>query len=216
MKTLVVNAHPDFHNPNHFSIQLYHYFLEQFKNKFPKDTIEEINLYDMAIPQVTNGQLFSLWDKQAKNIPLTDSEKQAARLNQKLLEQFKSHHRIVIVEPLHNFNVTSRLKDYIDNVLVARETFRYTADGSVGLMTDDYRIMLLQGSGSIYTNNDRYTPLEFSRAYLDAIFTELMGFDTFQIVRAQGTQVADADPSLIMDSAKQDLQTAFKAFYDSH
>ncbi|MGX7204970.1 FMN-dependent NADH-azoreductase [Enterococcus pingfangensis] len=216
MKTLVVNAHPDFLNPNHFSIQLYHYFLEQFKNQFPEDTLEEINLYDMVIPQVTNGQLFSLWDKQAKKIALTDSEEQTAQLNQKLLEQFKSHHRIVIVEPLHNFNVTSRLKDYIDNVLVARETFRYTADGSVGLMTDDYRVLLLQGSGSIYTNNDRYTPLEFSRAYLDAIFTEMMGFDTFQIVRAQGTQVADANPSLIMKTAKQDLRSALKTFYETH
>ncbi|VED63897.1 NAD(P)H-dependent oxidoreductase [Staphylococcus delphini] len=34
--------------------------------------------------------------------------------------------------PLHNFNVTSRLKDYIDNILIARQTFKYTSDGSVG------------------------------------------------------------------------------------
>lgn len=43
-----------------------------------------------------------------------------------------AHHRIVIISPLHNFNVTSRLKDYIDNILIARQTFKYTSDGSVG------------------------------------------------------------------------------------
>ncbi|KLD61079.1 FMN-dependent NADH-azoreductase, partial [Lactiplantibacillus plantarum] len=90
--------------------------------------------------------------------------------------------------PLHNFNVPARLKDYIDNILVARETFRYTENGSVGLMTDNYRVMLLQASGSIYTRNDRYTPMEFSRLYLDKMFTEIMGFDRFEIVRAQGLQ----------------------------
>ncbi len=34
-------------------------------------------------------------------------------------------------------------------------------------MTDDYKVLLLQASGSIYTNQDRYTPLEFSRFYLE-------------------------------------------------
>ncbi|KLD61324.1 FMN-dependent NADH-azoreductase, partial [Lactiplantibacillus plantarum] len=43
----------------------------------------------------------------------------------------------MIAMPLHNFNVPARLKDYIDNILVARETFRYTENGSVGLMTDN-------------------------------------------------------------------------------
>lgn len=213
MKTLVINAHPDFGNPDHFSLKLYRHFLDLYRKSFPTEALDEIDLYDMEIPQVTNGQLYSMWTKQMSHEGLTPSEEHAAELNRRLLAQFKSHHRIVIVEPLHNFNVTSRLKDYIDNVLVARETFRYTADGSVGLMTDDYRVLLLQGSGSIYTNNDRYTPLEFSRAYIEAIFTNLMGFDQFQIVRAQGTQVADANARCIMATAERDMEAAFTEFY---
>ncbi|MGX0277930.1 FMN-dependent NADH-azoreductase [Staphylococcus haemolyticus] len=41
-----------------------------------------------------------------------------------LLNQFKANHLIVILIPLHNFNITSRLKDYIDNIMIARETFK--------------------------------------------------------------------------------------------
>ena len=96
-----------------------------------------------------------------------------------LLNQFKANHRIVILTPLHNFNITSRLKDYIDNIMIARETFKYTEDGSVGLMTDDYKALLLQASGGVYTNDDRYTPLEFSYYYLKEMFKEIMGFDEF-------------------------------------
>ena len=128
-----------------------------------------------------------------------------------LLNQFKANHRIVILTPLHNFNITSRLKDYIDNIMIARETFKYTEDGSVGLMTDDYKALLLQASGGVYTNDDRYTPLEFSYYYLKEMFKEIMGFYEFYISRAQGTSVLPEDE--ILDAANKDLNNVFDAFY---
>jgi len=112
---------------------------------------------------------------------------------------------------VHNFNVTSRMKDYIDNIFIARETFKYTENGSVGLMTDDYRVLLLQASGSIFTNNDRYTPLEFSYYYLKEIFQNLMGFQQFHIVRAQGTAILDQ--RTILQSASDDMTKTLEAFY---
>ncbi len=172
MKTLIINAQPDFRNGDHYSIKLQQLFLKKFQVTFPKETVDLINLYDMEIPQLTTDQLLGIWEKQANHITLNNEEKRIFQINQDLIQQFKSHHRIVIVSPLHNFNVTSKMKDYIDNILVAHETFKYTAEGSVGLMTDNYRVMLLQASGSIYTNNDRYTPLEFSRMYLQGIFED--------------------------------------------
>ena len=40
---------------------------------------------------------------------------------------------------------------YIDNIFIAGETFKYTENGSVGLMTDDYRLLMLESAGSIYS-----------------------------------------------------------------
>lgn len=214
MKTLIINAQPDFRNGDHYSIKLQQLFLKKFQVTFPKETVDLINLYDMEIPQLTTDQLLGIWEKQANHITLNNEEKRIFQINQDLIQQFKSHHRIVIVSLLHNFNVTSKMKDYIDNILVAHETFKYTAEGSVGLMTDNYRVMLLQASGSIYTNNDRYTPLEFSRMYLQGIFEELMGFDNFLIVRAQGLQTNGIDVSKAMEQAKNDLNIEFAKFYE--
>lgn len=214
MKTLIINAQPDFRNGDHYSIKLQQLFLKKFQVTFPKETVDLINLYDMEIPQLTTDQLLGIWEKQANHITLNNEEKRIFQINQDLIQQFKSHHRIVIVSPLHNFNVTSKMKDYIDNILVAHETFKYTAEGSVGLMTDNYRVMLLQASGSIYTNNDRYTPLEFSRMYLQGIFEELMGFDNFLIVRAQGLQTNGINVSKAMEQAKNDLNIEFAKFYE--
>lgn len=214
MKTLIINAQPDFRNGDHYSIKLQQLFLKKFQIAFPNETVDLINLYDMEIPQLTTDQLLGIWEKQANHITLNDEEKRIFQINQDLIQQFKSHHRIVIASPLHNFNVTSKMKDYIDNILVAHETFKYTAAGSVGLMTDNYKAMLLQASGSIYTNNDRYTPLEFSRMYLQGIFEELMGFDKFSIVRAQGLQTNGVDVNEAMAQAKNDLDVEFNKFYE--
>ncbi|ANM73809.1 putative acyl carrier protein phosphodiesterase (putative) [Lactiplantibacillus plantarum] len=213
-KTLIVNAHPDFRNAAHYSVQLEQAFLQLFQTRFPNDTVDVINLYDTVIPQATVPELLGIWEKQVQHVNLSIEEQRLFAINQQLLQQFKAHHRIVIAMPLHNFNVPARLKDYIDNILVARETFRYTENGSVGLMTDNYRVMLLQASGSIYTRNDRYTPMEFSRLYLDKMFTEIMGFDRFEIVRAQGLQTNGVAVSQALKQAKMDLKAAFERFYD--
>lgn len=97
---------------------------------------------------------------------------------------------------------------------MAHETFKYTAEGSVGLMTDNYKVMLLQASGSIYTNNDRYTPLEFSRMYLKGIFEELMGFDKFSIVRIEGLQTNGVDINQVVQKGMNDLDKEFAKFYE--
>ena len=213
-KTLIINAHPDFRNAAHYSVQLEQTFLQLFQTRFPNYTVDVLNLYDTVIPQATVPELLGIWEKQAQHVNLSIEEQRLFAIKQQLLQQFKAHHRIVIAMPLHNFNVPARLKDYIDNILVARETFRYTENGSVGLMTDNYRVMLLQASGSIYTRNDRYTPMEFSRLYLDKMFTEIMGFDRFEIVRAQGLQTNGVAVSQALKQAKMDLKAAFERFYD--
>lgn len=211
MQTLIINAHPDFTHQESYSNKLQALFLKQFKERFPYEEPTILHLYGTEIPRIEKDQLLGIWDKQASEQSLTAAEEKIAAASSALLAQFKAHHRIVIVSPVHNFNVTSRMKDYIDNILIARETFKYTENGSVGLMTDDYRVLLLQASGSIFTNNDRYTPLEFSYYYLKEIFQNLMGFQQFHIVRAQGTAILEEET--ILTSAADDLSKAFDAFY---
>lgn len=212
MKTLLINAHPDFTNHNHFSVQLQEKFVEKYKEKFSDGELTIINLYEMDIPRIEADGLLAIWDKQRVGEMLSSVETVIAQQSAALLAQFKEHHRIVISTPLHNFNITSRLKDYMDNILIARETFKYTESGSVGLMTDDYRLLLLQASGGIYTNNDRYTALDFAPNYLKEVFTNIMGFSQFDLVRAQGTNVLSADE--VWETADLSLEEGFRHFYE--
>lgn len=157
-KTLVINAHPDFKNRQHNSTRLEDYTVEQIRHRFPDTEVTVLNLYEETIPQI-NETTYDIYRKNAACIDLTEEEQVIFERSTALLKQFKEHHRIIISSPLHNFNITARLKDYLDNVMIAREVYRYTESGFVGLMTDDYKVLYLQSSGSIYTNQDRYTPV---------------------------------------------------------
>lgn len=211
MNTLIINAHPDFENENSFSFKLKEMFLDKYKENYSDEDLEIINLYNMVIPRIDKKELLSIWEKQRSNTLLSDEELKLSKISNGLLKQFKNADRIVIVSPLHNFNIASQMKDYIDNILIARETFKYTENGSVGLMTNNKKALLLQASGSIFTNNDRYTPLEFSYHYLKGMFEDIMGFDNLYVVRAQGTAILNEEE--IIKGAEDELSKFFTKFY---
>src|SRR6266581_4470324 len=49
------------------------------------------------------------------------------------LDEFLAADIVVIGAPMYNFTVPSQLKPWIDRILIAGKTFRYTSDGPVGL-----------------------------------------------------------------------------------
>lgn len=213
-KTLIINAHPDYQNRQHHSTRLEDYTLAQIQEKFPGTEITILNLYQEDIPQI-DETTYEIYRKNAACIDLSPEEKAIFQRSRALLEQFKDHHRIIITSPLHNFNITARLKDYLDNVMIAREVYRYTETGSEGLMTDDYKVLYLQSSGSIYTNQDRYTPLEFSHFYLKEMFENIMAFDAYYIARVQGTDILGADQEAIFAAAQAQVDAIIPEFYQS-
>ena len=210
VKTLIINTHPLYGDNNHFSQKLMKLFIEKYKENFNTYNLEILNLYEQDIPVIDKNML-TMWAAQATGLKLDDSQKQLAKRQKELLEQFNNSHRVVIVAPTYNFNITSKMKDYMDNVLIARETFMYTEEGPKGLMTDDYRVMLLAASGSINVQDGRVSPIEFQNHYLKTAFCDIMGFDSFHIVRAQGVALRTADE--VMMEATRNLDIEFKKFY---
>ncbi|PEP91421.1 FMN-dependent NADH-azoreductase [Bacillus wiedmannii] len=202
-KTLIINAHPKVDDTSSVSIKVLNHFLVSYKELIPNnETIEQINLYDDVVPMI-NKTVLSAWEKQGNGQKLTDEEQKVIERMSEILQQFKSANTYVIVLPLHNFNIPSKLKDYMDNIMIARETFKYTETGSVGLLKDGRRMLVIQASGGIYTNDDWYTEVEYSHKYLKAMFN-FLGIEDYQIVRAQGTAVLD--PSEVLQNAYKEVE----------
>lgn len=204
-KTLIINAHPKVDDTSSVSIKVFKHFLESYKELISNnETIEQINLYDDVVPMIDKTVL-SAWEKQGNGQELNGEEQKVTERMSEILQQFKSANTYVIVFPLHNFNIPSKLKDYMDNIMIARETFKYTETGSVGLLKDGRRMLVIQASGGIYTNNDWYTEVEYSHKYLKAMFN-FLGIEDYQIVRAQGTAVLD--PNEVLQNAYKEVEEA--------
>jgi FMN-dependent NADH-azoreductase len=194
-KTLIINAHPKIDDTSSVSLQVFNRFLQAYKELIPdSEVIEQINLYSDVVPMIDKTVL-SAWEKQGKEQELTSQEKKVTERMSEILQQFKSAKTYVIVLPLHNFNIPSKLKDYMDNILIARETFKYIENGSVGLLKDGRRILIIQASGSIYTNDDWYTEVDYSQKYLKSMFN-FIGIEDYQVIRAQGTALRDTNEVL--------------------
>ncbi len=194
-KLLVIQAHPEVDSTSSFSLNVFNYFMEIYKEKHSNDeVIEQINLYKDVVPMIDQTVL-SAWGKLKTGQELTSREQEVTERMSDVLKQFKSANKYVIVYPVHNFNVPSKLKDYMDNIMIARETFKYTETGSVGLLKDGRSMLVIQGSGAIYTNNDWYTEVEYSHKYLKSMFN-FFGIEDYQILRVQGTDKLDRDEVL--------------------
>lgn len=203
-KTLIINAHPNIDSKTSYSLNVLNHFLKVYKEQNPNEIIKEINVYSDEVPAIDQTVL-SAWDKLAKGESITAEEHRVTARMAEVLQQFKSAKKYVIAMPLHNFNIPSKLKDYMDNILIARETFKYTETGSVGLLNDGRSLLVIQGSGSIYTNNDWYTEVEYSHKYLKSMFN-FIGVKDYQIIRVQGTALLNRDE--ILDKAFKEAETA--------
>jgi FMN-dependent NADH-azoreductase len=210
MKTLIVNAHPFPNDDAHFSQKLLKGFLAKYDAKFSRNDLDIVNLYEEDLPSI-GKDLLTLWGAQMAGQALTEEQKALSARQMRYLDLFQAAKRVVFVSPLYNFNLPSRLKDFIDNVMVAGQTFKYTEKGPAGLLTDDHRGLLLSASGSVYTNNDQYTAFEFHYHYLKSVLCTIAGFSSFAAVRAQGVAILAADQ--VMASANLQLDAEFDKFY---
>lgn len=202
-KLLVINAHPKVEDDSSVSLTVLRHFLETYRKLNPEGPIEQIDLYAEDVPCI-DRIFFSVQEKMQKNEHLTEEEQRLTSRMSDILRQFKSAKRYVIAMPLHNFNIPSKLKDYMDNILIAKETFAYTDKGSIGLLTDGRNVVVIQASDGIYTNQDWYTEVEYSHRYLKSMFN-FMGVD-YQIIRAQGNHSLKRDE--VLAKAFQEAESA--------
>ncbi|WP_208606143.1 hypothetical protein [Rodentibacter trehalosifermentans] len=79
-------------------------------------------------------------------------------------------------------------------------------------MNDGRKVLMMQSSGSIYTNNDRYTPLDISYQYLKGVFNEIMGFNEFDIIRLQGTSLSAVNNEEALANALAEIEAKIPVF----
>lgn len=93
---------------------------------------------------------------------------------------------VVLTAPVYNFSVPSVLKAWIDHVCRAGRTFRYTANGPQGLLTDK-PVYLVMASGGVPFGS----PVDFASGYLKQVL-RFIGIEDVRLIGAEGV-ASDAE-----------------------
>ncbi len=86
-----------------------------------------------------------------------------------VLDEFLAADTLVIGAPMYNFTLPSQLKAWLDRILIAGKTFRYTAEGPEGL-AGDKRVIIALARGGFYDEGSPAAGLEHLRSYLRGVF----------------------------------------------
>ena len=144
MKVLRVLANPKTVE-NSASLKVEAAFTAALKDKHPEAQILTIDVYKDEIPLLDAKLLPAFF-----GAPPADAETARKRERQKaILDQFLAADLLVIATPMWNFNAPPMLKAFIDTILVAGKTFKYTASGPVGLATGKKAVLCI-ASGGVY------------------------------------------------------------------
>ena len=103
--------------------------------------------------------------------------------DQEVLEEFLGADTIVIGAPMYNFTLPTQLKAWLDRILVAGKTFRYTPEGPEGLAMGR-RVIVALARGGIYDAGSPAAALEHLETYLRGVFN-FIGIDP-EFVAADG------------------------------
>jgi len=113
----------------------------------------------------------------------TPAQAAAVALSDRLIAELFAADVIVIASAMINFGVSSTLKTYIDHVLRAGATFRYTANGPEGLVKGK-KAFVVQASGGVYSEGPAKAA-NFQDTYLKHVLG-FIGITDVEVIHIEG------------------------------
>ena len=106
--------------------------------------------------------------------------------NAEVLDEFLAADIVVIGAPMYNFTLPTQLKAWLDRLLVAGKTFRYTENGPEGLVKNK-RVIVALARGGFYDSGSPASALEHLETYLRGVFN-FIGIEP-EFVAADGLNI---------------------------
>lgn len=176
-------------------------FIEEYKKNNPNDEVTVLDLYKEGIDFLRPEDLQAVFGEK------TEESKKHPIL--KYAYQIAEADKIVIATPMWNLGTPAIVKAYFDYVSVTGITFKYTAQGPVGLCKAS-KALIVSGRGGDYSNPIT-KELEMGERYLRAILTF---FDVKDIksVAAENLDVIGIDVEKIVTDEISEAKEIAKNF----
>lgn len=173
-------------------------FIEEYKRLNPEDEIITLDLYKEGIDFLRPEDLGVVFG------PKTEESKKHPIL--KYAYQIVEADKIVVAAPMWNLGSPAILKAYFDYVSVTGITFKYTAEGPVGMCKAD-KALIVSGRGGDYSN-EITSQFEMGERYIRAILS-FFGVKDIKSVSAENLDVIGIDvDKVVSDSIEQAKEIA--------
>lgn len=136
-------------------------------------------------------------------IPHLDAETLLAEsnpLNDELLAEIQAADVLVIGAPMYNFTIPTQLKAWLDRVLKAGVTFKYTEQGPVGLLQGK-TAYIASGRGGVYSKGEA-AALDHQESYLRNALA-FIGITDVHVVRAEGVNLGEEPRKQALAAAEE-------------
>ena len=176
---------------------------ERLLQEHPGAQLEVLDLSVSPVPVFDEAAIQALFTPVDARTP---EQQQRANQSLALVEQLRNADVLVLGVPMYNFGISSQLKDWIDNVSINQETFRYTANGPEGLLKNK-RALVGFARGGLYRGTEADTQTPYFKAWLNFV-----GIEDVQFIYAEGLNMGEEANAAGFAAAEQDLATALEAF----
>ena len=168
-------------------------WVNNWLSQHPRGDVQHLDLTRDPLAHLS-GEIFA-----ARSTQNTSSEQLArdVEADQSALASFLAADVVVIGAPMYNFSIPSQLKAWIDRIVVAGKTFRYTANGPEGMVKGKKAVLVIS-RGGIYSAGPA-SSLDFQETYLRGVLG-FIGITDVEVIRAEG---------LAMGADKRDAAMAF-------
>ncbi|WP_058535544.1 FMN-dependent NADH-azoreductase [Legionella saoudiensis] len=187
------------------SRQLMRQFLDHWQQVHPQAEIVYRDLNTQPINHLSSELLNA---KQKVPADLSPSLKEDLELSEQLVNEFINADELVIAAPMYNFTLPSQLKAWIDRILVAGRTFKYTAQGVIGL-AGNKKVTIISTRGNHYSSDEVMRAKDFQEDYLKVIF-DFVGIKDVTIIRAEGLNINESIRVKSVSLAEQEINSRFQ------
>ena len=162
------------------SRQLTQQFISQWQAAHPTD---RITVRDVALNPVPHldANLLGGWMKPADQ--RNGNEQASLDRSNELTDELLAADVLVMAAPMYNFAIPSTLKAWLDHVLRAGVTFKYTETGPQGLLSGK-RAYVLTARGGIYAGG----PADHQEPYLRQVMG-FIGIHDVTFIHAEGVNL---------------------------
>jgi FMN-dependent NADH-azoreductase len=194
--TTLLQINASIQGENGQSSQLANRFVAAWQARHPHGRVVRRDLAADPVPHLTAARFAAFLAQPEQR---TAEQHSIAQYSDALIEELRAADVLVLGLPMYNFGVPSQLKAYFDHIARAGHTFRYTAQGPVGLLTGK-RAYVFAARGGLYQGTSLDTQTQYVRDFL-----RFLGVADVEFVYAEGLAIDAERRESALDAARSQI-----------